>query len=280
MSDDGLSTGTTDFSSDVVGLVPAAGQARRLQPLPCSKELLPVGYARDERTGMLKPKVATQYLLEKFRAAGIKQAYLVIRDGKWDIPNFFRDGEGFGMHFAYVVISGSLGPPDTLDRAYPFVAKNRIAFGFPDIIFGPDDVYRRLIRRQEETGAAVVLGLYRIEDPHVWDMVETDGDGTIRSIVMKPQRTTLTFGWHCAVWTPAFSEFLHRFLRSENTKSDLVKLTDKANDPSGDLAVGIVLQAALRAGLSMQSVAFPDDACLDIGTPDNLIKATKLFDAP
>lgn len=280
LRDDKSSTNAAGLSSEVVGLIPAAGQAKRLQPLPCSKELLPVGYARDERTGLLKPKVAAQYLLEKFRAARIERAYIVIRDGKWDIPNYFRDGEGIGMRLAYIVISGSLGPPDTLDRAYPFVANSRIAFGFPDILFGPTDVYSRLLRRQEDTGADIVLGLYRVDNPQVWDMVETDRDGRVRSIAMKPQQSTLTLGWHCAVWTPGFSEFLHRFLRSDLTKSNLARLTDKANDPGGDLAVGIVLQAALRAGLPMYSVAFPDDACLDIGTPDNLVKAAKLFRAP
>lgn len=31
---------------DMVGLIPAAGNATRLQPLPCSKEIFPVGFHR------------------------------------------------------------------------------------------------------------------------------------------------------------------------------------------------------------------------------------------
>ncbi|MBA5866222.1 MAG: dTDP-glucose pyrophosphorylase [Nitrospira sp. CR1.3] len=262
---------------EVVGLVPAAGLAKRLQPFPCSKELFPVGFSRDERSGTPRPKVAAQYLLDKFRAAGIAKTYFVIREGKWDIPNYFREGEAVGMSLAYVVIPGSLGPPDTIDRAYPFVAQYRIAFGFPDILFGPSDAYSLLIGKQEHTRADVVLGLHPVEDPRSWDMVDAEEDGLVRAIVMKPAATTLTYGWDFAVWTPLFSEFLHRYLRAEDTRRDLGRLTSKANDPGGDLAVGVVLQAALKAGLSIQSVKFPDAAHLDIGTPENLAKAVRLY---
>ena len=273
----GHSERTVDVVPEVVGLIPAAGMAKRLQPFPCSKEVYPVGFALDEKTGAPRPKVAAQYLLEKFRAAGITKAYLVIKDGKWDIPNYFRDGSLLGLSLAYIVIPGSLGPPDTLDRAYPFIEAKRVAFGFPDILFGPDDAYARLIGQQERTGADVVLGLHEIEDPRVWDMVECGEDGRVRDLVMKPASTTLTHGWCCAVWTPAFTEFLHSFLRTDETRRNLDRLASKANDPGGDLAVGVVLQAALKAGLSIQSVKFPGERYLDIGTPENLVKAVRQF---
>ncbi|HMU54485.1 MAG TPA: hypothetical protein PKA61_05745 [Nitrospira sp.] len=265
----------SDESPEIVGLIPAAGLATRLQPLPCSKELLPVEFARDERSGISRPKVVSEYLLDKFRAAGITKTFWVIRAGKWDIPNYFRDGASVGMSMAYVVISDSLGPPDTVDRAYRLVAGNRIAFGFPDILFGPSDVYARLIERQERTGAAVVLGLHRITEVQTWDMVETDEDSLVRRIEMKPAATRLSLGWSCAVWTGVFTEFLREFLRSAETKRDLPQLTSTANDPGGDVAMGVVLQAALKAGIPVQSVHLPGESPLDIGTPENLAKAVR-----
>lgn len=262
-------------SAEVVGLIPAAGLATRLQPLPCSKELLPVEFVRDERSGLSRPKAASEYLLDKFRAAGITKAFWVIRTGKWDIPNYFRDGASVGMSLAYVVISDSLGPPDTIDRAYPLVARYRIAFGFPDILFGPSDAYARLIERQERSGAAVVLGLHRIKEAQAWDMVDTDEDGLVRHIDMKPAATALSHGWGCALWTGVFTEFLHRFLRSAETRRNLPRLTSKANDPGGDVAMGVVLQAALKEGMTVQSVRLPGESPLDIGTPENLAKALR-----
>lgn len=274
------SESSSSAPQEVVGLVPAAGLAKRLQPFPGSKEVYPVGFAPDAHTGKPRPKVAAQYLLEKFKAAGITKAYLVIRDGKWDIPAYFRDGGVVDVSLAYIVIGGSLGPPDTIDRAYPFLEQKRVAFGFPDILFGPDDAYRQLIDTQERTGAAVVLGLHRVYDHRVWDMVECDADGLVRSIIMKPVTTTLTYGWCCAVWTPGFSDFLHRFLRAEETSRNLGQLANTTNDLGGDLAVGVVFQAALQAGLTVQSVIFPHDTYLDIGTPEDLVKAVRQFHLP
>lgn len=278
LHNDGASSGGAQ--REVVGVVPAAGSARRLQPFPCSKEMFPVGFAVDTTTGRPRPKVAAQYLLEKFSAAGIRHAYVVIREGKWDIPNFFRDGHTVDLSIAYIVISGSLGPPDTIDRAFDFVEQKRVAFGFPDILFGPDDAFRQLIDAQARTGADVVLGLHRVYDPSAWDMVEYEPDGRVRTIVMKPASTSLTYGWSCAVWTPGFSAFLHRFLRAEDTRRNLSTLTSKVNDPGGDLAMGVVLQAALKEGLPMQAVLFPHDTYIDIGTPDNLVKAVRQLHLP
>jgi len=262
---------------EVVGLIPAAGLAERLQPAPCSKELFPVGFQRDPADGMPRAKVATEYLLDKFRAAGITKTYMVIRDGKWDIPHYFQEGLKNGLSVAYVVIPGSLGPPDTIDRAYAFVAPYRIAFGFPDMLFEPPEAFTRLIQRQEQTEADIVLGLHRIDEPHLWDMVQTDRDGRVRKIVMKPGKTTLTLGWHVAVWTPVFTEFLHRFLRRRDTRRHLSQLTSTKHDPGGDLAVGIVLQAAIKEGLTVQSQIFPRAQCLDVGTPQRLFEAVRRF---
>jgi NDP-sugar pyrophosphorylase family protein len=263
-------------SAEVIGLIPAAGRSARLQPIPCSKELLPIGFQESPRTGRLTPKVVSHYLLEKFHAAGIRRTYLVIREGKWDIPQYFLTGDLVDMSLAYVVIPESAGPPDTIDRAYPFVNQSRIAFGFPDILFGPPDAYTQLIRRQDDTAADVVLGLHRIDAPNTWDMVATEADGLVKRIEMKPPRTELVFGWHFAVWTPVFTEFLHRFLRSEKTMHDMAHMRSAANDPSGDLALGIVLQAALADGLTVQSVSFPGDSPLDLGSPENLRRAIRM----
>jgi glucose-1-phosphate thymidylyltransferase len=72
--------------NEVVGLVPAAGQGKRIAPLPLSKELFPIGFQVIDGEKTPQPKVVSHYLLEKFRYAGITKAFIVIREGKWDIP--------------------------------------------------------------------------------------------------------------------------------------------------------------------------------------------------
>ena len=78
-------------TDDVIGLIPCGGHATRIAPLPCSKEVLPVGLRRTV-DGSLRPKVVSHYLLEKMRQGGVRRAFFILRNGKWDIPQYYGDG--------------------------------------------------------------------------------------------------------------------------------------------------------------------------------------------
>src|SRR4030066_731343 len=167
---------------EVIGVIPAGGKASRIAPLPCSKELYPVGFHSVNESGELRPKVVSHYLLEKMRSANITKVFIVLRDGKWDIPAYFGDGKMLDMHLAYLIMDLPYGVPYTLDQAYPFVQDAMIALGFPDIVFHPDDAFVRLLAKQKESNADIVLGLFPASQPHKTDMVELNADGRIRSI--------------------------------------------------------------------------------------------------
>jgi glucose-1-phosphate thymidylyltransferase len=258
---------------DVVGLVPAAGKARRLGSLPLSKELYPVGFFRDEESGELRPKVATHHLFDKFRRAGVLSAYVIVREGKWDIPAYLGEGRLVGMHLAYVVVTDTIGPPDSVDRAYHFIPEKTVAFGFPDILFGPDDVFVQLLRGLHETGSDLCLGLYPAHEVSEADMIDIDQTRRIRAVFLKPQSSDLTYTWICAVWTPTFSTFMHEFVKRERETSD--RRAYHQMDPQGDLPVGAVIKAAVEQGIHVSGLPFPDDRYIDIGTPDNLIEVVR-----
>jgi glucose-1-phosphate thymidylyltransferase len=241
--------------------------------LPCSKELYPLGFRRDERTGDLHTEVVSRQLLDKFHRAGVTRAYIVLRDGKWDIPAYYRDGGSVGLDLAYIVITDSLGPPDTLDRAYPFVRNDMIAFGFPDIVFGPDDAFERLASELRTTGADIVLGLYPTTEPSSMDMVDVDQTGRVRSMVLKPETTTLTFTWACAVWQPSFTDFMHASMKEARDNYASSRSSLQAIDAGGDIPIGAIVKRAVDAQLRVHAVTFPDHTCLDIGTPRNLAEA-------
>ena len=255
---------------DVVGLIPAGGQAARIAPLPCSKELFPVGFRVTEAGKSTRPKVVCHYLLEKMRLAGVKKAYIVLREGKWDIPTYLGDGSLLDMHFAYLMMGDPFGTPYTVDQAYPFIKDELVAFGFADILFGPGDAYVHLLKHQAETKADVALGAYLAHDPDVMDMLEIDPRGRVTSIIKRPGNTGLRYAWVCAVWTPAFTEFQHDFLQRRRT-------TDSTNraDQRQEVSVGHVIQAAIHEGLHTEAVIFPTHAYLDIGTPEGLQKAVQ-----
>jgi glucose-1-phosphate thymidylyltransferase len=251
-------------ASDVVGLIPAAGLGSRLSPLPCSKELFPVGFAPHPEHGEPHPKAVSQYLLEHMQRAGAGQVYVILRKGKWDIPNYFGDGSQLGLQLAYLIMRRPYGCPFSLDQAYTFVREKRVVFGFPDILFEPKDAFEQLLQRQEQTGADVVLGCFKVSQPHKWDMVEVGEGGEVKNILHKPAVSTLTHGWTIASWGPRFTEFMHQHLQ---------QVEEQFHTSGRELSVGEVLQAAILNGLRVQSVYFDTGSCLDIGTPEDLRKA-------
>jgi glucose-1-phosphate thymidylyltransferase len=242
----------------VIGLVPAAGRALRLGPLPCSKEIYPLGL-RPTADGP-RPRVVSEHLFDAFRRAGVDHALVLLRKGKWDIPAHLGVGRDLDLPLAYLALDATAHIPETLDAAYPFVADADIALGFPDTWFEPRDAYVHLLRRLRETGAEVVLGLVPSDRPEKTDMVELDEKGRVRRIVVKERDTGLRHAWMIAVWSPVFSRFLHDFVAGSGERR-------------GELYPGHVVQAAVDAGMRVDGMVFDGGSFLDIGTPEDLARA-------
>lgn len=264
----------------IIGLVPAGGRASRIAPLPCSKELFPLGFHALTGATELRPKVVSHYLLERMRAAGIKKAYIILRRGKWDIPAYFGDGKIADMHLAYLMMDLPFGVPFTLDQAYPFVKDAVVALGFPDLIFYPEDAYVKLLRKLDRSGADIILGLFPPHKPHKTDMVEIDAEGRISEIHIKPEKSPHEYAWEIALWTPVFTEYLHEFLRRyvkrTGTKDRSVQKLE-----TEELHVADVIKSALRDNIRVDSVLFKDGHSMDIGTPEDLKEAVcRLSETP
>jgi len=259
---------------EVIGLLPAGGRATRVAPLPCSKELFPVGFHSIGTKRTQRPKVISHYLLEKFKLANINKAYIILRDGKWDIPSYFGDGSMLGIHLAYLVMGVPWGVPYTLDQAYPFIGDSIVALGFPDMIFQPADAFVSLLAKLEESKADLVLGLFPTSKPHKTDMVAFNAKGRVKSITIKPAQSKLLYAWELAVWKPVFTRFMHDSVASKNFRACA---SNRESHPhkQKELHVGDVIQAALENGLKIDTVIFENGSCLDIGTPEDMVKAIR-----
>jgi glucose-1-phosphate thymidylyltransferase len=251
---------------EVIALIPAAGQAHRISPLPVSKELYPIGFQWIEDSP--RPKVVGQYLLEQLRRAGITKTYIILRAGKWDIPTYFGDGAQVGMNLGYLIMGLPYGVPYTLDQAYPFAKDAIVAMGFPDLLLHPEDVFVRLLNRLARTQSDVVLGVFPASQPHKVGMVDFDETGRVHWIVEKPQTTQLRYMWGVAVWTPSFTQFLHDYLIEFNAE-----LAPEL--PTHEVPIGDVIHAAIQKGLKVEAEAFPEGTYLDIGTPEDLVRAVQ-----
>src|SRR6476619_196279 len=84
----------------MIGIIPAAGAGERIQPLGCSKELLPVGSRMVG--GVERPKAVSEYLVERMIAAGASQICMVISAEKTDIVKYYAE-RNFAAEIFYVV---------------------------------------------------------------------------------------------------------------------------------------------------------------------------------
>jgi glucose-1-phosphate thymidylyltransferase len=254
--------------TELVGLVPAGGKGIRIEPLPLSKELFPLGFCSMPGQEGPRPMVAAQYLLESLRRAGVERTFVLLRKGKWDIPAYLGDGAQVGCRLVYLILDQTPGVPFTVDAAYHHVRSCRVAFGFPDIVHEPESAHQRMVEQLERGGTDVVLGVFPVHRCEKMDMVDIDAKGRVLSVVIKPARTELRYTWILAVWEPSFTEFLHSFVSRERERINDAKGADRS-----ELFMGDVLQAALEAGMRMETVLFDSGSYLDIGTPEDLMEA-------
>ena len=160
------------------GIIPAAGNGTRIQPLAFSKELLPVGSRFDEQ-GVMRPRAVSEYLIERMVLAGVSKLCFVISPGKSDIAQYYGGGLD-DLAMAYVIQDHADGLCDAVFRALPLIGPDEMVLvGLPDTIWFPAD---GLVALPE--GCFSML-LFPVERPELFDAVETDAAGRIREIRVK-----------------------------------------------------------------------------------------------
>src|SRR3954468_13156672 len=103
------------------GIVPAAGQGSRIQPLAFSKELLPVGSRRDgERE---RPRAVSEYLVERLVLGGADKICRVTPPGQSDLLEYYGTG-ALSARMFYAVQPVPAGLCDALFRALPLIPEH------------------------------------------------------------------------------------------------------------------------------------------------------------
>ncbi len=255
----------------IVGILPAAGPARRLGGrIGTSKELVPVA----DGQGQNRP--VSHYLLDQMVHAGCDQALIVLRPGKWDIAETFGSSFQGRLPLAYLTIDDSWGPPFTLAQAFPFADDAVIATGFPDILMQPSDALRQVIQALTATQADVVVATFPAVESDASDLCVADSTNQVLQII--PKEHAPAWGpdsqtWLLAAWQPSFTQFF-----SNTLKRFRAKMAQKTGQSVRDLPVGAIMAEALNAGYRIGRVHFPEGRFLDIGAPERLQHAQRFFE--
>src|SRR5512146_2031599 len=179
----------------MIGIIPAAGEGQRIQPLGCSKELLPVGSRRVD--GVVRPKAVSEYLVERMSAAGVTQICMVISAEKTDIIRYFAERD-YAAEIFYVVQKEARGLCDAIFRAEPFVhASDRVLIGLPDTIWFPENAFLPAL----EALMGVNLVLFPVLDPSAFDAVVCDSFGYVERVEVKKKDARSNWIWGAVTTT-------------------------------------------------------------------------------
>ena len=255
----------------MIALIPAAGVGSRLPGTASSKEMLPAQVGGDAGDEMTHTEPVICHLLRSLRRAGVSETRIVLRNGKWDIPDYLSDPAWDDVNARYVITRGTSGVPETTALGLRDRPETDIVFGFPDILFEPVSAIGDLVNRLRSSRADLVLGLFPTENPAKMDMVRTDADGRVSAIDIKPAQTSLEFAWIMAAWKPSFTRY---FLDVQRDMPDRIR---QQASQHGDLHLGHTFQLAMQDGLAIEAEIFANGRSLDIGTPDDLDKAANWF---
>jgi glucose-1-phosphate thymidylyltransferase len=186
----------------MIGIIPAAGAGQRIQPLGCSKELLPVGSRLVN--GAERPKAVSEYLVERMIAAGAEQICMVISAEKTDIVKYYAE-RNYAAEIFYVVQRKPQGLCDALFRAEPFARRHdQVLIGLPDTIWFPENAYVPALDLEQ---VDVNLVLFPVNDPTVFDAVVCDDLGFVQQVQVKRRDAASHWIWGAVT---ARGESFHR----------------------------------------------------------------------
>jgi glucose-1-phosphate thymidylyltransferase len=239
----------------MIGIIPAAGAGQRIQPLGCSKELLPVGSRTVE--GVERPKAVAEYLVERMIAAGAEQVCMVVSAEKTDLVRYFAE-RSYAAEIFYVLQQKPQGLCDALFRAEPFARHHdAVLVGLPDTIWFPENGYRQALSAIEGTQADVSLLLFPVNNPSAFDAVVSDEHGYVQEVEVKRADAHSHWVWGAVTATGAAFHNLKLLWESRHREDEYL---------------GYLLNAYMAAGNIVRATC-AGEIYMDVGTLEGYYQA-------
>lgn len=219
----------------MIGLLPAAGQATRMNGLP--KYLLPIpgGSLIQRHVDMMRVAGLTDCIREYRHSI-----FIPFRELSWNhAASYDLDG-----NMAYP-ISPTETMSETVLTALPGSESHCVLLGLPDTYFEDTQAYHKLADVLND-GAQLAVGLFRSRPSQHTKvgMCRIEGN-RVTEVIDKPKSTDLGWLWGVLAWQPAFWGYI------------------KPEDPH----VGYAIPRAIAAGLDVRAVKM-EGWYWDCGTPE------------
>lgn len=214
------------------GIIPAAGNGMRIQPLAFSKELLPVG-SRLDACGMERPRAVSEYLVERMARAGARKICFVISPWKSDILHYYGGAAG-GIDIAYVIQGQASGLCDAIFCALPLVHPDEpVVIGLPDTIWFPEDALREL------PDDRLSFLLFHVDRPEFFDAVLTDEDQRVLEIQVKVPHPGSNWIWGAFRMPGRVLHALHELWLRRGRQDEYIGTLVNAWIAEGGVACGV-----------------------------------------
>jgi glucose-1-phosphate thymidylyltransferase len=210
------------------GVIPAAGNGTRIQPLAFSKELLPVGDRGGER-----PKAISEYLVDRLVAGGADKICFVISPSKADIIQYYGSGIG-NTEVAFVVQPKAAGLCDAIFRARLLIhPEESVVVGLPDTIWFPTHALLDL------PADRLAFLTFPVARPELFDAVVCDPLGRVQEIQVKAAQARSNRIWGAFRMPGRVFHELHAFWRQRSCRDEYVGTLVNAWLAQGGEAVSV-----------------------------------------
>lgn len=230
------------------GIILAGGSGTRLYPITMglSKQLLP-----------LYDKPMIYYPLSVLMLAGIREIAIITTPQDADqFQRLLGDGGQWGLSFTWI----EQPSPDGLAQAY-LLAEDFLD-GAPSAMVLGDNIFfghglPQVLARADAGDGGTVFG-YRVADPERYGVVDFDGDGTVRTIIEKPEIA------------PSPYAVTGLYFLDGSAPARAAKVQPSAR---GELEITTLLESYLADGLLTVELMGRGYAWLDTGTHASLLDA-------
>ncbi len=214
------------------GIIPAAGNGTRIQPLAFSKELLPVG-SRIDADGCERPKAVSEYLVERMVEGGATRICFVISPTKSDIMRYYGGGVG-NVATAFVVQPAAGGLCDAIFRAAPLIAPDeQVLVGLPDTVWFPSDGLARLPDDE------LSFLLFPVDRPELFDAVVLGDGDRVEEIQVKQPGARSNWVWGAFKMPGRILHELHALWQQPDRGDEYIGTLVNAWLGQGNRALGV-----------------------------------------
>ncbi|MGH9467039.1 MAG: sugar phosphate nucleotidyltransferase [Terriglobales bacterium] len=163
----------------MLGIVPAAGSATRMQPLGGSKELLPLGRHSSTAGQPGRMRVVADYLIERMLLAGADRICLIVSAEKSDLIRYYARSSCAERIF-FAAQPEPAGLCDAVFRAAPLVQPGEpVLVGLPDTVWYPRTAFAQGLRD------SVHLITFPVSHPEEFDAVLETAPGVVSHVEVK-----------------------------------------------------------------------------------------------